>query len=231
MEKVLVLLSGGIDSAVSLALAIDKYGKENVFTITFDYGQKNSNEIKFSQLLANHYEVKNVLLGVSSLFKYSDSSLLNHSSKTLSHDSYEKQVENNEEVSTVVPFRNGLFLSVAASYALSQNIDLIYYGIHYEVGVAHQLYPDCSDDFNEAINKAIYVGTGEKVRVIAPLVDKTKKEVIKLGYTMHVPFEKTWTCYDNHDISCGMCNSCQDRIKAFKANGLIDPIKYKKKVF
>lgn len=229
MERALVLLSGGIDSAVSLAIAINKYGESNVETITFDYGQRNNNEIKFSKLLSKHYKVKNVLINVSNLFQYSNSSLLKHSTKKLSYDTYEKQIENKnakDDVGTVVPFRNGLFLSIAASYAISQNIDYIYYGIHYEVGVAHSLYPDCSEDFNQAINDAIFIGSGKKVSVIAPLVKKTKKEIIKLGIDYNVPFEKTWTCYDNKNLACGKCNSCQDRIKAFRENNVMDPIEY-----
>ena len=94
------------------------------------------------------------------------------------------------------------------------------------MGVAHSLYPDCSEDFNQAINDAISIGSGKKVSVIAPLVKKTKKEIIKLGIDYNVPFEKTWTCYDNKNLACGKCNSCQDRIKAFRENNVMDPIEY-----
>lgn len=228
MTKSVVLLSGGIDSAVALALTIKKTKKENVESITFDYGQKNYNEILYSQKLAKHYGITNTIIKISDLFKYSDSSLLSHSTKELSHLSYDKQVENNKsnQVDTNVPFRNGLFLSIVASYAISRNIDTIVYGIHYEIGIAHDLYPDCSETFNQNISQAIFTGSGEKVSVIAPLVKYTKKDIIRLGIELEVPFEKTWTCYDNQKYSCGKCNSCQDRIKAFSENNYEDPIKY-----
>lgn len=228
MKKSLVLLSGGIDSAVALALTIKEHKKENVEAITFDYGQKNHNEIAYSKKLAEHYGITNTIINISNLFKFSNSSLLNHSTKELSHLTYDEQVIKNNAIhtDTNVPFRNGLFLSIAASYAISKNIDNIVYGIHSEIGVVRDLYPDCSKEFNENIAKAIYAGSGNKVTVVAPLVKHYKKDVVGLGIELEVPFEKTWTCYDNKEHPCGKCNSCQDRLKAFADNNSKDPIEY-----
>ena len=228
MGRLVVLLSGGIDSAVALALAIKEHGKDNVESITFDYGQKNYNEILYSQELAKHYGITNTIIKISDLFKFSNSSLLSHSNKELSHLSYDEQVEKNKthKVDTNVPFRNGLFLSIAAAYAISKDINTIVYGIHYEIGVAHELYPDCSEEFNKNIAQAIFAGSGKKVSVVAPLVKYTKKDIVGLGIKLGVPFEKTWTCYDNLKYSCGKCNSCQDRLKSFLENNYVDPVKY-----
>lgn len=228
MSKAVVLLSGGIDSAVALADTINKFGKENVEAMVFDYGQRNSNELIYSKKISDYYNIKNTCVDISNLFCYSNSSLLKHSTKEISHLEYDKQVEinNSKNVDTNVPFRNGLFLSIASSYAISREIDYIVYGIHYENGIAHDLYPDCSEEFNDTIANAIYVGSGKMVSVLAPLVQYTKKDIIKLGIEYKVPFDLTWTCYDNKEFACGKCNSCKDRLKAFEENNFIDPIKY-----
>lgn len=225
MKKALVMLSGGIDSAVALAVAINKFGKNNVLSITFDYNQTNKKEIEYSKKLSQYYGIDNELINIKDIFLYSNSSILSHSNKKISHKTYEEQLENNKEkiIDTNVPFRNGLFLSVAVSYALSKKIDVVVYGIHYEVGVMHDIYPDCSPEFNKYMNKAIYYGSGKKVSILAPLVNITKTEVVKKGIKLNVPFKLTWTCYENGKIPCGKCNSCQDRKKAFLENDYIDP--------
>lgn len=228
--KALVLLSGGIDSAVVLAKTVNDYGKENVETVTYNYGQTNSNEIKYAQLLSDHYGVKNVVVDITNLFKYSNSSLLKHSEIEISHKTYDEQAKeklDNEEISSNVPFRNGLFLSIATSIAISKNIQHIIYGIHREYGVAVKLYYDISPEFNNAMNKAILIGSGNKVEIFAPFKDITKDEIIRIGIALKVPFEKTWTCYVNGKKPCGLCNSCQDRNKAFKENIYDDPLNKK----
>ncbi len=228
MKKALVLLSGGIDSAVALAVAVEKYGKENVETLTFNYGQKNINEIKYSKKLSNHYGVNNVLLNISSIFKHGNSSLLKCSNKELSHLTYNEQVKINGtlKVDTNIPFRNGIFLSIATFIAASRNLDVIVYGIHFEPGIVIDLYPDCTDIFNKSMYTAIFKGSGNKVKIEAPFVNILKPDVVKIGIKYNVPFEKTWTCYDNGKYACGKCNSCQDRITSFKQNNFEDPIKY-----
>ena len=227
MGKVLVLLSGGIDSSLCLAIAVKKYGKDNVSTLTFDYGQKNNNELKACKNIAEHYGVSNKIINISNLFDSEKCSLLASSDMKIPDISYDEQVKQNGlTTSTNVPYRNGIMLSICAGYALSNNINLIYYGIHTEEGVAYDLYPDCGDEFNKAINEAIYIGSGKKVSVEAPLSGMFKRDVIKLGLEYNLPFEKTWTCYNNGDVACGKCCACVDRKKGFLENNHEDFIEY-----
>ena len=126
-------------------------------------------------------------------------------------------------MSTYVPFRNGLFLATAASIALSKECSLIYYGAHSD-DAAGNAYPDCSDAFNKSMNDAIYIGSGNQVKIEAPFVNLTKKDIVRMGLELNVPYELTWSCYEGHDKPCGVCGTCIDRIKAFEANGVRDPL-------
>ena len=128
-----------------------------------------------------------------------------------------------EAVTTYVPFRNGLFLATAASIALEYGCDVIYYGPHAD-DAAGNAYPDCSHEFNEAMNQAVYLGSGQKVRLIAPFVDRTKKDIVAEGLRLGVPYELTWSCYDGGEKPCHECGTCRDREAAFAANGVVDPL-------
>lgn len=229
MHKVLVLLSGGIDSTVSLGLAIKKYGKLNVGTISFDYGQTNELELISAKNIANYYGVSNDIINLTNIFQDSNCSLLKDNNIEIPKKTYSEQISNpkKERASTNVPFRNGTMLSVAASYAIAHNYNEIYYGIHLEEGIARDLYPDCDEDFNLAMNLAIYIGSGKSVKIVAPLTGMLKKEIIKIGLELDVPYELTWTCYDNGNVSCGECCACRDRLVGFKENNVKDPLKYK----
>ena len=137
------------------------------------------------------------------------------------------QIKENGEgmVATYVPFRNGLILSSAAALAMSIYPDEtteIYIGAHAD-DAAGRAYADCSEDFTDAMDKAIGIGTYEKVHLRAPLVLMNKAEVIKTGLSLNVPYELTWSCYEGKDKPCGTCGTCLDRIAAFEANGVKDP--------
>lgn len=222
--KALVLFSGGVDSTTCLGMAIEKYGKENVIALSISYGQKHQKEIDASIKVANYYGVEHLYLDLAQIFQYSDCSLLSHSKENVPHESYASQLEKTDgsPVSTYVPFRNGLFLSSAASIALSKNCDIIYYGAHSD-DAARNAYPDCSEVFNDAIGRAIYEGSGQKLKIEAPFVNWTKKDVVKEGLRLKVPYELTWSCYEGLDKPCGICGTCIDRAAAFAANGVSDP--------
>ena len=225
--KALVLFSGGLDSTTALALAISKYGKENVVALSVSYGQKHIKEIEASNKIARYYDVEHIFLDLAKIFEYSNCSLLSQNSDiAIPEGEYAKQLqEQNGALSTYVPFRNGLFLSSAASIALSKDCDIIYYGAHAD-DAAGEAYPDCSVEFTKAINEAIYLGSGKKVSVVGPFVNMHKADIVKLGLELNVPYELTWSCYEGHDKACGKCGTCLDRIKAFEANGVKDPIEY-----
>lgn len=223
--KVLVLLSGGIDSTTCLAMAIEKYGAKQVVTFNAFYGQKHNKELEAARNIANYYQVELIELDLSKIFSHSNCSLLKHSGKEIPHRSYAEQLAEQQEkiLSTYVPFRNGLFLSAAASIALSKDCNIIFYGAHSD-DAAGNAYPDCSPAFHEAMNTAIYEGSGRQVRVEAPFLALHKKEIVKLGLDLKVPYELTWSCYEGGEYSCGQCGTCIDREKAFEENDHIDPL-------
>lgn len=228
MKRVLVLLSGGLDSTTCLAMAIDRYGKENVETLNITYGQKHDKEIKCAEDIAKYYGVNYTLIDLTDIMKYSNCSLLQHSTDDIKHQSYSEQLKElggKGTVDTYVPFRNGLMLSVAASFAISKNCDAIYYGAHAD-DAAGSAYPDCTPYFANAMNIAIYEGSGGKVEMLAPLIKMNKAQIVGTGLDLKVPYEMTWSCYEGGDYACGTCGTCIDRLKAFEANGAEDPINY-----
>lgn len=227
MKEVLVLLSGGLDSATCLALAVQRYGAENVLALTVSYGQKHKKELEAARRLAQHYQVQQRLLDLQPLFEGSNCSLLSWSDQAIPQESYSQQLREAPDapVSTYVPFRNGLFLAAAASVALSAGCKRIYYGIHRD-DAAGSAYPDCSDAFNAAMKEAVYLGSGQALTVEAPFVNWNKADVVRLGTELGVPYELSWSCYEGREKACGRCGTCIDRWAAFAANGLVDPLPY-----
>ena len=222
--KALVLFSGGLDSSTCLALAIEKYGKENVLALSISYGQKHSKEINAARAVAEYYGTELISLDLAPIFEGSDCALLEGSNQAIPKGDYANQLVSSDgkPVSTYVPFRNGLFLSCAASVALSRGCGVIYYGVHSD-DAAGSAYPDCSSDFNNHMSKAISIGSAQQLKVVAPFVDRTKAEVVAQGLRLGVPYELTWSCYEGNDKPCGCCGTCIDRAKAFAANGVKDP--------
>ena len=194
--KAMVLFSGGIDSSTCLALAIEKYGKENVLPLSITYGQKHTKELDAVNNLLAHYALDGMTLDLAPLFATSNCSLLQHSDEVIPKASYTEQLKETkgqQPVSTYVPFRNGLFLASAASIAIAQGCQVIYYGIHSD-DAAGNAYPDCSSAFNTAINTAIYEGSGKSVEVVAPFLGLPKSAIIKEGLRLGVPYALTWSC-------------------------------------
>jgi 7-cyano-7-deazaguanine synthase len=222
--KALVLFSGGVDSTTCLGIAIDKYGKDNVIALSITYGQKHTKEVECAKAVTDYYGVEFLQLDLSTMFQFSNCSLLDHSSEEIPHESYAEQLgkTDGKPVSTYVPFRNGLFLSSAASIALSKECEVIYYGAHSD-DAAGNAYPDCSEVFNNAMNTAIYEGSGRQLHIEAPFVKLTKAQVVKKGLELNVPYHLTWSCYEGGETPCGVCGTCIDRAKAFAENGVKDP--------
>lgn len=223
--KAMVLLSGGIDSTTCLGMAVERFGRENVIALSISYGQKHEKEVLASEEVAKYYGIEQIKLDLAKIFKYSDCSLLQHSSQEVPEEAYAEQLKKSDgkPVTTYVPFRNGLFLSSAASIALSRECSVLYYGAHAD-DAAGNAYPDCSDAFNRAISDAIYIGSGEQLRVEAPFVGMTKAEVVKIGLELNVPYGLTWSCYEGKEKPCMACGTCIDRAEAFRQNGVADPL-------
>lgn len=223
--QALVLCSGGVDSSTCLAIAVEAYGAEQVLALSVSYGQKHFIELTAAKNIAAHYGVTLKQLDLSTIFQDSNCSLLQRSDEAIPGESYQEQLKhtNGAPVSTYVPFRNGLFLSCAASIALANGCQEIYYGAHRD-DAAGNAYPDCSQEFNDSMNSAIYLGSGKQLRVTAPFINMNKAQVVARGIALHVPFELTWSCYEGSEKPCGVCGTCRDRAAAFAANGLADPL-------
>lgn len=223
--KKLVLVSGGVDSTTCLGLVVKEFGKENVVALSVAYGQKHDKELRCAKAVADFYQVELIQIDLAPMFAYSNCSLLSHSTEEIPRESYARQLEKTDgsPVSTYVPFRNGLFLASAASIALSKGCDALYYGAHAD-DAAGNAYPDCSQAFADAMNTAIYEGSGQQLHVVAPFVSVPKKEIVRRGLEIGVPYELTWSCYEGGDRPCGTCGTCIDRQAAFEANGVKDPL-------
>lgn len=226
-KKALVLSSGGVDSTTCVGIAVKRFGAENVSTISVFYGQKHHKELECAAKVAEYYNVNHVELDLSNVLKYSNCSLLESSTEAIIHKSYADQIKENGEgkVSTYVPFRNGLMLSAVAAVAQSVYPDddvYVYLGAHAD-DAAGNAYADCSQDFTDAMKKAIEIGTYGKVHLEAPLVNLNKAQVVAKGLSINVPYQYTWSCYEGGDTPCGTCGTCIDRENAFKANGVEDP--------
>jgi protein ExsB len=226
--KTLVLLSGGIDSTTCLAMSVRAYGPENVEAVSFSYGQKHVKELECAQAIAAYYKVKHTVLTVDSqVFAASGSTLIQGHGEMNHGKTYaEIQAESPGEVDTYVPFRNGLMLSQAAALAYSIGAYKIIYGAHSD-DAAGGAYPDCTPEFYKAMNEAIFQGTGQKVRLDAPLLTLNKAQVVKHGLELNAPYHLTRSCYEEDGLSCGTCATCLDRLEAFKVNNKLDPIPYR----
>ena len=224
MSKVLVLASGGLDSTCLLHKAVKEFGAENVFALNMYYGQKHAKERAYflwqmDRLNINTYQE----LDLSSIFRFCKGCTLLEGGGEIPHESYAEQLAKKPGVvSTYVPFRNGLFLSVAASIAYQEGCDTIWYGAHAD-DAAGNAYPDCTVAFTNAIGEAIWQGTEFKVRLEGPWAMLNKAGVvaegIKAGMTQE-DFEHTWSCYEGDIEPCGKCGTCIDRKAALEANGL-----------
>jgi len=225
--KAVVLSSGGLDSTTCLALAVQKYGAENVSALSVFYGQRHAKELAAARNVAKFYNVAHYELDAAEIFRHSDSVLLDTSTAPLEKTSYAAQMEKNHSprVNTYVPFRNGLMLAMAASFADGLYDDPhveIYVGVHSDDMAGHA-YADCSAKFVAAMSAAVRIGTYEKIRIVAPFLCQTKADVVKVGLELGVPYELTWSCYAGGDVPCGQCATCRDRAAAFAANNVKDP--------
>lgn len=219
MSKILVLLSGGIDSTSLLYAAINKVGAENVVALNMYYGQKHAIELECAKWQAEHAGVEYIEKDISTVFKglEDSSALLAGSTKEIAHESYAEQLKHTEVVSAYVPYRNGMFLSIAAAIAYAKGCESIAYGAHADDAVRRTnggaAYPDCTKEFIDAQARAIMEGTGKKVVLWAPLWNKNKAEVVRFGLdngaTREV-YEHTHSCYEGVRGGCGTCGTCID---------------------
>lgn len=215
--KVIVSLSGGMDSATVLGLAVAK--EHEVLTVGFCYGSKhNPWENLAAENLARHYHVPFKLIDLSVVFAGFPSHLMQEGGPIP-----EGHYEDESMSLTVVPARNIIFTSILTGYAWAHNAEQVHLGIH---AGDHAIYPDCRPEFYNAMKEAVERGTDQRVSLCAPFLHDNKVGIITTGMKLGVPYELTRTCYTSDETACGKCGSCQERLEAFAANGITDPIRY-----
>lgn len=221
MSKAIVLLSGGLDSTTALYLAKSQ-GYDEIYAITFQYGQKHDKELKSALAVAKaagvkEHKVVNLLLNQWSGCTLTDPQL----------EVEDGNVERQDIPATYVPARNMVFLSVAASWADALDITDIFIGVS---EVDYSGYVDCREEFIRAMEDAINLGTvlgaekKQRIKIHAPFMHMTKADEVRLGAKLSVDFSLTWTCYRGGDTPCGTCDSCLLRAKAFEEAEERDPL-------
>ena len=219
MKKAIVLLSGGLDSATTLYLA-RKQGYK-CFCLIFDYGQRHKKEIECAKKIARVSSCPAQVIKIN--LPWRGSSLLD---KKLRIPQRYNVKGNSAIPSTYVPARNIIFLSFALSFAEAIKAEAIFIGAHTQ---DYSGYPDCRPEFYRAFKKVISTGTKagvEKrgIKIQAPLIRKTKSQIVRKASQLGVPFALTWSCYQGGRVPCGECDSCYYRAKGFKEAGIKDPL-------
>jgi 7-cyano-7-deazaguanine synthase len=212
-KKAVIVLSGGPDSATVAYWA--KTQGHQIYPITFKYGQIAVKETQAAQKIAQRLGTTTKIINLSAL-----KDIFSGATSLVSR---EIPLTSEFSASIIVPFRNGIFLSVAVAYAVSVAADKIFYGAQ---GSDEPFYPDCRQEFYEAFEKAAKLGTCQEITIKAPFSDIKKSDVIKEGAELGVPFDLTWSCYLDGAMHCGRCESCVNRKRAFQEAGLTDPTKY-----
>lgn len=215
--KVVVLVSGGMDSVTALYRAHAEH--EVVAGISFDYGSKhNHREIPFAAEHCEKLGVKHQVVGLQFMNDLFESHLL-QSGGEIPEGHYE--AENMKQ--TVVPFRNGIMLSIAAGFAESAGAAGLVIAAH---SGDHAIYPDCREDFMRPMADAITAGTYEKIEVLRPFIGVRKEDIAAEGAKLGVDFSRTWSCYKGGELHCGKCGTCVERKEAFELAKLTDPTDY-----
>jgi len=223
-KKAVCLLSGGLDSSVTAYIA-KKQGYE-IYALTIKYGQRHKKEIDSAKQIASSLNAKKHVIIDLNLRKFGGSSLTD---KTLDIEIDHKLEDIGKKIpSTYVPARNTIFLSIALAYAEVVNAETIFIGA---TATDYSGYPDCRPEYFKAFQKMADLATkkgvqGKKIKIKTPLLKLSKKDIVKKGSKLRVPFEKTWSCYKGRTKACGRCDSCLLRLKGFKEANMKDPIEY-----
>lgn len=222
-----IAVSGGMDSCVTAAIANLDY--ELAFA-HINYGQRTEKrELKAFDDIANHYRVKKkLIIDFTHLAKIGGSSLTDKNIEVTKADlENQKHLPADRQVpSSYVPFRNANILSACVSWAEVLNASAVFIGAVYEDSSG---YPDCRPDFFSAFESMVDLGTKPetKIKIVTPIINLSKAEIVKKGIELDAPLHLTWSCYQNEDEACGVCDSCALRLRGFQQAGFEDPIKYK----
>lgn len=215
MRNSLIALSGGVDSTTLLY----EYREEVACAVGFDYGSKhNARELAAAKAICRELEIPYLIIPLAFIEEYFRSDLLLSGGEMQLGDYSEENMS-----STVVPFRNGIMLSVLAGLAESRDLQQVLIANHFG---DHAIYPDCRESFVKPMGEAITAGTSNGVKLVAPYTALTKTEIVARGTRLGVPYGKTYSCYQGGERHCGRCGTCRERHDAFVANGLEDPTLY-----
>ncbi len=219
-ELAVVALSGGMDSCVTAAIANTEY---DLAFLHANYGQRTEKrELRAFNDIADFYNVnKRMVIDFTHFKKIGGSSLTDESIEVSQADLQSKEIP-----TSYVPFRNGNILSVCASWAEILGANKIFIGAVFEDSSG---YPDCRPDFFKAFEHAVNLGTKPETRIeiVTPIIHLKKSEIIQKGLELNAPLHLTWSCYQNEDEACGVCDSCALRLRGFQQIGVEDPIPYK----
>lgn len=215
--KALIVLSGGMDSTTALAWANKNHNV--VGAIQFWYGSKhNDQERKAARIISDFYNISLKTCDLSFVAENFKSDLLKTGGNVPEGHYADPTMKK-----TVVPFRNGIMLSIAAGYAESINAEAIVLGNHYG---DHAIYPDCRADFIKPMAEAIEKGTYANIKILSPFCEVDKTEIVKIGVSLGVPYYFTYSCYNGHEKHCGKCGTCVERKEAFQLASVEDPTEY-----
>ena len=209
MNKGIILLSGGLDSLVSLGLSKEKYGIS--LALTFDYGQKSvKKEVEQSSKICDYYGIEHNIIELSWLKEITHTALV-------SDDALPEGIENPQKSAKKVwvPNRNGLFLNIAGAFADGEDYDYIVIGANKEEA---ETFPDNTNDFINKINSEFEFSTQKHPKVVAPLINCNKNDIVKLALEHDVPLQYVHSCYSSSEKHCGKCESCTRLKNALKAN-------------
>lgn len=215
MKKSLIILSGGMDS---VTLLYDKQ-EEIALAVTFDYGSNhNKREEEFAKFHCEKLGIEHIIIPLTFIHDYFKSSLLEGAS-AIPDGHYEDETMK----STVVPFRNGIMLSVACGIAESRELEKVLIANHFG---DHAIYPDCRKGFIDAMSEAMRNGTYKGITIDAPYTTITKTDIAKIGKSLGIDYSKTYSCYKGGEKHCGKCGTCVERKEALRDAGIEDPTEY-----
>ncbi len=219
-NRTVVLLSGGLDSTVLAAYL--KTICDRVLAISVNYGQRHSIELQAATDVAKALSIPHTIVDLSSLQAVLKGSSQTDPSIAVPEGHYEDPTMR----VTVVPNRNMILLAVATAFAISNGIDTVAYAAHRG---DHAIYPDCRQEFVDALSIAMGLCHYDPIRLIAPFVNFTKADIVTQGDVIWAPMELSYSCYNGQPWHCGVCGTCQERREAFKVAGVLDPTVYEQR--
>ncbi len=215
MKDSIIIVSGGMDSVTLLYDFKDRIA----LGISFDYGSNhNAKEIPFARWHCEQLGVEHITIDLAFMPQYFKSSLLEGADAIPEGHYADENMK-----STVVPFRNGIMLSIAAGIAESRGLKYVMMANH---GGDHTIYPDCRAEFVEAMSEATKAGTFPGIEILAPYTNITKADIARKGKELGIDYSKTWSCYKGEDVHCGKCGTCVERKEALRDAGIEDTTIY-----